>query len=222
MLVPGAGQVNRGRSQARVALVKEIQSSCRRVGVWTSQGSALNVLLTYSAPAERASAAEIAADHQKLLEQAQFQQLLDNLPEPAMILNRQRQVVLASHKLAALLKVTPDELLGSRPGEILNCVHSSEGSGGCGTSRFCAQCGVARTIFEAQATGTTRVRECRIACPREEGVAPLDLQVWATPLAASDRFTVFAVRERSSSDRSAEERDCCRGPQPANPHSNPA
>jgi hypothetical protein len=57
--------------------------------VWAIQGSALNVLLTYSASAERASAAEIAVDHQKLLELPQFQQLLDNLPEPAMILNRQ-------------------------------------------------------------------------------------------------------------------------------------
>lgn len=184
-----------------MVLLKKFKVPAERVGVWIIQGSALNVLLTYSAPAERASGAEIAADHQKLLEQPVFQQLLDSLPEPAMILNPQRQVVLASHKLAALLKVTPDELLGSRPGEILNCVHSSEGSGGCGTSRFCAQCGTARTIFEAQTTGTTRMRECRIGCAGEEGVAPLDLQVWATPLAASDRFTVFAVWERSSSDR---------------------
>ena len=159
----------------------------------------MNVLLTYSAPPERASAAEVAADHQKLLQEPALQRLLDSLPEPAMILNTQRQVVLANHKLAGLLNAEPEELLGSRPGEILNCIHSRDGAGGCGTSKFCTQCGVARTICETQTTSTTRIRECRITCAREQDPAPLDLEVWATPLAASERFTVFAVRQKSSS-----------------------
>jgi len=166
--------------------------------VWPIQESTLNVLLTYSAPPERASAAEVAADHQTLLQEPTLQRLLESLPEPAMILNAQRQVVLANQKLAALLNAEPEELLGSRPGEILNCIHSREGAGGCGTSKFCAQCGVARTICETQTTSATRVRQCSITCAREQGRAPLDLRVWAAPLAASERFTVFAVRQKSS------------------------
>jgi len=86
----------------------------------------VNVLLTYSAPAERASAAEVAADHQKLLQEPLVQHLLDTLPEPAMILNPQRQVVLANDKLTALLNAKPEQLLGCRPGEILNCIHSQD------------------------------------------------------------------------------------------------
>ena len=159
----------------------------------------MNILLTYSAPPERASDAEVAADHQTLLREPTLQRLLESLPEPAMILNPQRQVVLANQKLAALLNAEPEELLGSRPGEILNCIHSREGAGGCGTSKFCAQCGVARTICETQTTSTTRSRECSITCAREQGPAPLDLQVWASPLAASERFTVLAVRQKSPS-----------------------
>lgn len=164
-----------------MVLAKEIQNWCRRVRVWPIQESTLNVLLTYSAPPGRASAAEVAADHQTLLQDPTLQQLLESLPEPAMILNQQRQVVLANHKLAALLNVEPAELLG----------------------KYCAQCGVARTIFETQTTGTTCGRECRISCAREQGSELLDLQVWATPLAASERFTVFAIRDKSSRGRSA-------------------
>jgi len=201
-LFPSIADREKGKTTARLSWkvpAKEIQNLCRRVRVWPVQESTLNVLLTYSAPPERASAAEVAADHQTLLQEPTLQRLLESLPEPAMILNQQRQVVLANQKLAALLDAEPEELLGSRPGEILNCIHSREGAGGCGTSKFCAQCGVARTILETQTSSTTRARECSITCAREQGPAPLDLQVWATPLAASERFTVLAVRQKSSS-----------------------
>jgi len=154
----------------------------------------VNVLLTYSAPAERASAAEVAADHQKLLQGPLVQHLLDTLPEPAMILNPQRQVVLANDKLTALLNAKPEQLLGCRPGEILNCIHSQDCAGGCGTSKFCGQCGAGRAIWESQATNTAQVGECRMTCATGEGSLSLDLKVWATPLAVSGRFTVFAIR----------------------------
>jgi len=162
--------------------------------VWPSQASTVNVLLTYSAPAERASTAEVAADHQKLLQEPLVQQLLDSFPEPAMILNPQRQVVLANDKLTALLNAKPEQLLGCRPGEILNCIHSQDCAGGCGTSKFCGQCGAGRAIWESQATNTAQVGECRMTCATGEGSLSLDLKVWATPLAVSGRFTVFAIR----------------------------
>ncbi|HXR40047.1 MAG TPA: PAS domain-containing protein [Terracidiphilus sp.] len=158
----------------------------------------MNVLLTYSAPAERASAAEVAADHQKLLQEPLVHQLLDSLPEPAMILNPQRQVVLANRKLAALLSAEPEQLLGRRPGEILTCIHSQDGAGGCGTSKFCAQCGAAGAIWESQTTNTAQVRQCTMTCATGEGSLSLDLKVWATPLAVSGRFTVFAVRDKGN------------------------
>jgi len=77
----------------------------------------VNVLLTYSAPAERASTAEVAADHQKLLQEPLVQQLLDSFPEPAMILNPQRQVVLASDKLAALPPNATADHTAAAPGD---------------------------------------------------------------------------------------------------------
>ncbi len=153
----------------------------------------VNVMLTYSAPA-----AEVAADHQNLLQEPLVQQLLDSLPEPAMILNPQRQVVLVNDKLAALLNAEPEELLGHRPGEILHCIHSQDCAGGCGTSKFCAQCGAGRAIWESQTTNTAQVRDCRMACATGAGSLSLDLKVWATPLAVSGRFTVFAVRNTSN------------------------
>lgn len=161
----------------------------------------MNVRLTYSAPPERASAADVAADYQKLLQEPLVQQLLDSFPEPAMILNPQRQVVLANDKLAALLNAEPEQLLGRRPGEILNCIHSQDCDGGCGTSKFCAKCGAAGAIWESQKTNTAQVQECRMTCATEQGSASLDLKVWATPLAVSGRFTILAVRDISDEKR---------------------
>jgi len=157
----------------------------------------------YFAPPERAQAGEITAQHQTLLDSPLVQQVLDCFPEPAMILNRQRQVVQVNNKLTELLKVDAQQLLGARPGEILNCIHSHECVNGCGTSKFCRQCGALQAILDAFKTQTPQSRECRITCTSDQGLVSLDLRVWATPLAFNESFTVFALRDISDEKRRA-------------------
>ena len=60
--------------------------------------------------------------HRKLAGEPLLQPLLNSFPGPALIMNQRRQAVLVNAKLAALLNMPAIELLGLRPGEMLDCV----------------------------------------------------------------------------------------------------
>jgi PAS domain-containing protein len=158
---------------------------------------------TYFAPAERADEPAVAADYRRLSAEPLIPELLNSFPEPVMVLNRERQVVFANDKLLAALNRPLHQVIGLRPGEVFSCVHGLEQAGGCGTTKFCSQCGAARAIINSAATGLAQSEECRMACSSETGLRALDLRVWATPLAYDRRLTVFAVRDITDEKRRA-------------------
>src|SRR5512133_3429466 len=58
------------------------------------------------------------------------------------VLNRKRQVVAINASYLELLGFDdPGEVLGLRPGEMVNCVHAAEFPGRCGTAPACRTCG---------------------------------------------------------------------------------
>jgi signal transduction histidine kinase len=123
-------------------------------------------------------------------------------PESAVILNRHRQIVAANDKLAALLGRSREELIGLRPGEALNCIHSAEEPEGCGSTRFCQYCGAARAIVRNQNTGMAAVEECRILACKNDNILAFDFRTWATRLVVEgEEFTVFAVRDVGDESR---------------------
>lgn len=159
--------------------------------------------ITYFAPAERADREQLQHDHDRIGAAPLIRQLLDSFPEPAMILNSQRQIVYVNDKLLNLLHTAQDGVIGLRPGELLNCIHSREMKAGCGSSKFCSQCGAVNAIWESIKTNTAQMRECRITCRTPSGFAALDLRVWGTPLALDTHFTVFAVQDITDEKRRA-------------------
>ncbi len=165
-------------------------------------GTTQATLPTQFAPAARASR-EALTDQSRLLEASPFVvDLLDSFPEPVVLLNPERQIVLANDKLAALLNKPRSAVVGFRPGEVFGCIHSGESAGGCGTTVFCSECGAVAAILESQKTGEKAVQECRLK--RRPGTEPedLDLRIWATPLVAWGReFTVFAIRDTTDEKR---------------------
>lgn len=150
---------------------------------------------------ERATAEEVARENRELKGDPIVQQLLNSSPEPIMVLDRHRQLVLANDKLTALLGVTQESILGRRPGEVFNCIHSCEEEGGCGTTEFCKECGAFQAICESQQSISAQSRECRMTCAAPGGDFARDLRVWATPLAPSGEFTVFATRDTRDEKR---------------------
>ncbi|HEX7603776.1 MAG TPA: hypothetical protein VF316_19290, partial [Polyangiaceae bacterium] len=157
---------------------------------------------TQFAPAERATPEAIRVQHERLAADPRVGTLLDGFPEPAMILNRERQIVLANDKLAALLARPSDSLLGLRPGEAFDCIHATDQAGGCGTSTFCRYCGTANALVNSQRSTQPDEQECRLQTTAPSPRDALDLRVWATPLVlAGESFTIFAVRDVSDEKR---------------------
>ena len=119
-----------------------------------------------------------------------------------MILNRQRQIVVANDKLAVLLNQPREGLLGLRPGKALGCVHSGDDPSGCGTTRFCQSCGAVNALLNTQDSAAPDVQECRIQRAADGRTVALDLRVWASPLiVGGESFTVFALRDTTDEKR---------------------
>jgi hypothetical protein len=161
-------------------------------------------LPTEFAAAEREPIDKECELHQKLAGQPLLQPLLDSFPGPALIMNQHRQAVLVNEKLAALVNMPAIELLGLRPGEMLDCIRWRLEPWGCGTTTFCRTCGAVRAILNSQHCDAPDVQECHILCDMNGGAEALDLRVWATPITiGGERLTVLAIQDITDEKRRA-------------------
>ena len=156
---------------------------------------------TRFASAQRSSSQELYNDYHQLKQSASLYQLLDGIPTVIMVLNHHRQVVFCNRALVEFLgKASCEEILGQRPGELLNCIHSAQG---CGTTEFCQTCGAVNAILTSQ-NGQTSVQECRITTSYHESIRALDLRVWANPMTWNGQpFTIFTLADIADEKRRA-------------------
>jgi Histidine kinase-, DNA gyrase B-, and HSP90-like ATPase/PAS fold len=158
-------------------------------------------LPTAFAPAERDSLDQVRNQADAVAGSQHLRELLDAVPTIVLILNDKRQIVYANEVMLGFLGLSDGEgLLGRRPGEVLDCIHSTETEGGCGTTDFCKTCGAVRAILACQQSGKRDQQECRIT--RKQDGEALDLRVWTTPFSlGSHRFTTVAVSDISDEKR---------------------
>lgn len=154
---------------------------------------------TYYASAKRSEGDELNSQKKMIQTEYLMNSALNALPIYVLILNKNRQIVFANSVFRENLSQKDlEKLIGSRPGEILNCVHSDETEGGCGTTKFCAKCGAVNAILKSQKF-QSGIEECRII--QKSGDA-LDLLVWANPITIKNEFfTLFAVTDISAQKR---------------------
>ncbi|MBI4867996.1 MAG: histidine kinase [Candidatus Wallbacteria bacterium] len=152
------------------------------------------------APPMRASEEDLERQQRQLLETQYLPMLFDAVDEMILVLNRERQIVFANNAFKRVVDARDVETVcGLRVGEALDCIHSAERESGCGTTKFCAECGAARAILQS-AEGGSRVEECRIT--RKGTGEALDLRVHAAPLTLGGySYTVFSLRDISSEKR---------------------
>lgn len=159
-----------------------------------------NKLSTMFAPAERASDSEIKELFRQIKAIPLIPQLLNFVPDGILILNHDRQIVFANRtalSMGGLTDLAP--VLGMRPGEALQCSHSSETPAGCGTSEFCRTCGAVKAVMASQ-DGHPDVQECSVT--RTSNGDVLDLRVWASPFDIGDiPLTIFAMKDISDDKR---------------------
>lgn len=133
-------------------------------------------------PSKRARAEELRAQADILGAIPPLERILNALPTMALVLNRERQVVLANQRLIEFAGATGiDDLCGFRPGEVLRCVHATEMPAGCGSTEHCTVCGALQAIVTAQ-FGVAQTQVCRVARRTERGEEPLELEISACPV----------------------------------------
>ncbi len=137
-------------------------------------------LLTYFASAERSTDEEIRAQNESFKKDECAFGILEAMPDPAMVLNENRQIVAANTLLIRTLGIDEDSrVLGLRPGELLGCIHSRTMPAGCGTAAVCRLCGALRAILGCLEDQADQSEECRVSRHAEDDGGALDLLVHA-------------------------------------------
>ncbi len=124
---------------------------------------------TFFAPGQRDSADLISLEASSASSAHIGQEILNAIPDLAMILNDKRQIVAANqHCLDALGLEFAESLHGQRLGEALRCIHAGQGPNGCGTSVACRQCGATKAMMSCLNSQGSAQYECRITAHEVE------------------------------------------------------
>jgi PAS domain S-box-containing protein len=154
---------------------------------------------TRFAPARRSSPEAIERDF-RIISQDDCTKYLNFFPLPLLVLNADRQIVFSNQVCLGMLDVSDEKaLLGRRPGEVLQCAYSTLEPGGCGTSRFCRECGIVKAVLRSMEINTPTTFESRVLQSVEGECRAMDLSIHATPFDV-DRVLHVAVTIQDISD----------------------
>jgi len=156
-------------------------------------------LKTSFASAERSSQEKLLSLSEYLKTQDFLIQAFNAIPDVILVLDRNRQIIFANKKAVGFLGTSSLlDLIGKRPGEAIGCVHATdeENSSGCGTTRFCRQCGAVRSILVSQG-GNDGVEECSLFARGQNGEErALNFRVWSVPFRVGEEdVTVVTIRD---------------------------
>ncbi len=159
-------------------------------------------LPTHFAPAEKEGEIELARQLETLVADPLVDRLLDSFPEPTMVLNSKRQIVLANEQTQGLLGKSRDRMLGLRVGEAIQCPRAGDEPAGCGTTPGCRYCGAVRAILNCQTAHVADVQECRVESRLTGEPVSLDLRVSAAPFCCQgEDYTVCTLRDITDEKR---------------------
>ncbi len=130
-------------------------------------------------------------------------EIVNALPYIVLVLNKNRQLVYGNSALIGMIGVEGLEVvLGSRPGEILNCIHSNETKGGCGTTESCRYCGAVKAIQNCLETGLKTVEECRITAVNDDNTVSYDFEISASPFQfENESYVILSMNDISNEKR---------------------
>lgn len=108
------------------------------------------------------------------------------------VLNPHRQVLAVNDRFLRLLGMNDaGAVIGLRPGEAINCIHSHELPGGCGTSEFCSSCGAAISIVACLDSGQPSERKCAVTVEKDNKRSELFFKVSSYPLVMNEKRYVL-------------------------------
>ncbi len=131
--------------------------------------------------------------------------LLDALPDVAVVLNEDLQLLACNRRTLQLVGAPPTEdLIGLRPGDLLECVGAEEGLEGCGSAPQCEVCGGRLGVLECLRTRRDCAREYRLRTRRERDGGALELDAHASPLQAGGHDLVLLILRDISAEKRRE------------------
>ncbi len=154
------------------------------------------IIPTEFAPAERIPLDIVFKQSESIKSIPVVPEILNTMLNFVVILNKHRQIVFATENfLQFTVEKDLKKILGLRPGEALGCVHSFKTEGGCGTTKFCSECGAIKAILNSTA-GFKDLQECRITRVISGKPEALDLLVYASPFNHNgEQFITFAITD---------------------------
>ncbi len=120
-----------------------------------------------------------------------------------IIVNQYRQVVLANEAFLKLVGLQSSiDILGKRPGEVINCVHAQDHPGGCGTGESCRYCNAVNLILKSISSQSANSGEVIITCRDNNIELPMNLMENVTPIDINDDvFYVISLIDISDTNR---------------------
>lgn len=154
---------------------------------------------THFAPADRKTGPDLDADVVRATTNAFINGLMTIANGLFAVLNDRRQVIALNDAFIKFLGIEdPGQVFGLRPGETVNCIHSCEMPGGCGTSDYCSTCGAAVSIMAALETQKPQDRTCAINIEKDNQKLDLYFNVRSCPLAIDGRQYVLLFLQDST------------------------
>lgn len=159
-------------------------------------------IINFENLSKRISASEIERENALIQSFQYFTEILNSLSTISVVLNQTRQVISASNDFLNLLNLETElPILGSRLGEIISCIHSSETPAGCGTTETCSYCGAGKAILECQRSRKKVQKEARITSNINNKILAWDLMITAVPLFIEEQTYYIVTMNDISSDK---------------------
>lgn len=176
------------------------EESLRRVKSNNEESSCRN---TFFAPSGRAMTAQLYRASRVVESNPVTDLLMKTYGGVLAILNKHRQIVAVNDvALRALGVDDPNELLGLRPGEAVNCMHAQDGPDGCGTGKACRTCGAVLAIVASQTDEAPQERDCYISVRQGRRTVELEFLARAVPIQCREEpFTVLMLQDISDRKR---------------------
>jgi hypothetical protein len=142
---------------------------------------------THFAPADRVEQTQITRQATNLSSSHTMNTLLQTAPDLLLIVNGHRQVVALNRAFTDALGIDdPEQALGLRFGEILNCRYAYDEPGGCGTTPYCPSCGAIIAMMAAIDDNRACERICALSAVRKGRTTDICLLVRSQPVTVDD------------------------------------
>lgn len=160
---------------------------------------------THFAPAEKTDNKELTAEIEIVNNNPVVSGLLHSISGLIAVIDEHRQIIAVNDSFLKVLGIDDAAtVLGLRPGEALQCVHSEDAPAGCGTTRFCSTCGAAVAIVSSFGHGKPEERMCSLAAKRGDQQVNIMLLVRSYPMTIEDnKFLLLFLQDISQQQQRA-------------------